>query len=189
MKFYAQYILVIFFVVLAVLLLLRFWEIHDYSNREEVKVWLNQYIADGWWRKGGLNVFVSIARASVGLLLTLLTFYAIANGFGPGTFPDSLYMSSLAFVGIIIIAVIWLFGYAFIRITEASFVRYVSQNVAYTSAIILKRAVKAKIDLGLLLLSSLFVPLLYTMLQAMLCKYCLSPSPLPHLLRHCFLRG
>ena len=72
-------------------------------------------------------------------------------------------------------------GYAFIRVTEASFIRYVSQNVAYTSMIILKRAVKAKLDLGLILLTALYMPLVYTMLEAMLCKclfVCFSDSVL-----------
>jgi hypothetical protein len=42
----------------------------------------------------------------------------------------------------------------------------VSQNVSYTSAIILKRAVKAKLDLGLLLMSCLYLPVLYNLIQA-----------------------
>jgi hypothetical protein len=42
----------------------------------------------------------------------------------------------------------------------------VSQNVSYTSAIILKRAVKAKLDLGVLLMSCLYLPVLYNLIQA-----------------------
>lgn len=171
MKFYSQYIFTIFFVVMALLFTIRFWEIHDYSNREEVKTWLNTYIADGWWRRGGLNIIMSISRALLALVLIILLLYAIPNNLGGGSIPNALYLSTIFFIGIVIIAVITLIGYYFIRITEASFTRYVSQNVAYTSAIILKRIVKAKIDIGLILLTSLYIPFLYFTLQAMLCTF------------------
>jgi Ran GTPase-activating protein (RanGAP) involved in mRNA processing and transport len=168
MKFYSQFILTVFFVVMALLLTVRFWEIHDYSNREEVKTWLQTYIADGWWRRGGLNIIINLTRALIALLLIIFVLYAIPNNLGGGSIPNALYLSTIFFVGIVILTVICLIGYYFIRITESSFTRYVSQNVAYTSAIILKRVVKAKIDLGIILLTALYMPLLYYSLQAML---------------------
>ena len=168
MKFYSQYIFTLFFVVMAVLFTVRFWEIHDYSNREEVKTWLQTYIADGWWRRGGLNIVVSITRALIALVLIIFLLYAIPNNLGGGSIPNALYLSTIFCVGMVIIAMITTIGFYFIRITEAAFTRYVSQNVAYTSAIILKRAVKAKIDIGLILLTSLFIPFVYHCIQAML---------------------
>lgn len=61
--------------------------------------------------------------------------------------------------------------------------RYVSQNVSYTSAIILKRAVKAKLDLGILLMTCLYLPVLYTLVQAVTCK---SPERMQLITRGCF---
>ena len=71
-------------------------------------------------------------------------------------------------VGACVVAVIWLIGYFGIRLTEAAFLRYVSQNVSYTSAIILKRAVKAKIDLGIVLVCVMYMPVLYTLMQSLI---------------------
>lgn len=170
MKYYSHYFLTIMFVIAGILLIIRFWEINDYSNREEVKNWLSRYIADGWWRKGGLNIAVSMTIITAAMGGFILVLYAVPKNFGSDTTANALYISSAAFFGIIIISLIWMIGYACIKVTEATFLRYVSQNVAYTSAIILKRAVKAKIDLGLVLVSALFLPLIYTMLKSILCK-------------------
>lgn len=168
---------------MAVLFTVRFWEIHDYSNREEVKTWLQTYIADGWWRRGGLNIVVSITRALIALVLIIFLLYAIPNNLGGGSIPNALYLSTIFCVGMVIIAMITTLGFYFIRITEAAFTRYVSQNVAYTSAIILKRAVKAKIDIGLMLLTSLFIPFVYYCIQAMLCTSNAASSSLLLLVR------
>lgn len=56
--------------------------------------------------------------------------------------------------------------------------RYVSQNVSYTSAIILKRAVKAKLDLGILLMCCIYMPVLFNLVQAVTCKSV--TNALPH---------
>lgn len=45
-----------------------------------------------------------------------------------------------------------------------------SQNVSYTSAIILKRAVKAKLDLGILLMCLVYMPVLFTLVQSVTSK-------------------
>jgi hypothetical protein len=54
----------------------------------------------------------------------------------------------------------------------------VSQNVSYTSAIILKRAVKAKLDLGILLMCCIYMPVLFNLVQAVTCKSV--TNALPH---------
>jgi predicted neutral ceramidase superfamily lipid hydrolase len=135
-----------------------------------VKSWLSNYVADGWWRRGSLTILISLTKAIALLASAILILYAIPNNFGSGSIPSALYLSSMALVALVIITVLWAIGYASIKLTEASFLRYVSQNVAYTSAIILKRAVKAKVDIGLILLTALYIPLIYTMLQATICK-------------------
>lgn len=52
--------------------------------------------------------------------------------------------------------------------TESIFVKYVSQNVAYTSTIILKKVVKAKTDLGICLMVMIYPPVLYTLIQSVM---------------------
>jgi hypothetical protein len=181
--YFGHYFLTILFSILAVLFAFRFWEISDYSNREEVKAWLERYIADGWWRKGGLNVWTSTTRVLLVVVLLFLVVHSIANNFTDGSLSNGLVVTTLLAIVAVLTIVIWFIGFLAIRSTEASFVRYVSQNVAYTSAIILKRAIKAKFDLGLILMCAMFVPLVYTLLQSLLCKFVaklvriLSPSP------------
>lgn len=149
----------------------RLWEIGDYSNRDEVKAWLDKYIADGWWRKGGFNIARTIAKALIIMMAVFLVMNAVANNFSQGTITNGLILSAIFVVMVSVVSIIWLIGFIGIRSTEAAFVRYVSQNVAYTSAIILKRAVKAKVDLGLVLMCSMYMPLVYTLLQSLLSKF------------------
>jgi hypothetical protein len=170
MKHFSHYFLGVFFVVMSVLFTIRFWEISDYSNRIEITKWLHRYIADGWWRRGGLGIAISTAKGCVALGCCILVINAVSRNFSSQSITTGMVVGSIFFIGVTIVVVIWALGYMGIKFTEAAFVRYVSQNVAYTSAIILKRAVKAKIDLGILLMTSLYLPVLYTLLQSLLCK-------------------
>ena len=54
---------------------------------------------------------------------------------------------------------------------EAAFVQYVSQNVNYTSTIILKRVIKSKVELSLAILILLFMPVLYNWIQSLMSKW------------------
>lgn len=164
-KHYSHYILGVVFLYMAVLLTVKFWQISDYSNRSEIKAWLKKYIADGWWRRGGLNVALSMSQGLLVMALVLLGINGLATQAADVTIPEERIVGAFIAVGVSVVFVIWVLGYAGIRFTEAAFVRYVSQNVSYTSAIILKRAVKAKIDLGLLLMCCLYMPVLYTLVQ------------------------
>lgn len=169
-KHFGHYFLTILFSIMAVAFTFRLWEISDYSNRDEVKAWLDKYIADGWWRKGGLHIAKVMAQGLAFMTLFFLVLNGIARNFSAYTITSGLILSAILSVIFAVIGFIWLIGFLGIRTTEAAFVRYVSQNVAYTSAIILKRAVKAKFDLGLILMCSMYMPLLYTLLQSLLCK-------------------
>ena len=195
-KYFSHYLLGILFLFMSVMFLLTFWQISDYSNRSEIKVWLHKYISDGWWRRGGLNVATSMARGLLLLGLIMIAMNALATAAGVETIPESRILGAFFAVAASVIAVIWFLGYIGIRFTEASFVRYVSafihhslvlrlinifpshclnryvsQNVSYTSAIILKRAVKAKLDLGILLMSLIYMPVLFTLLQSVTSKF------------------
>ena len=65
-----------------------------------------------------------------------------------------------------IFVITWLLGSYGIRAAESSFVRYVSQNVSYTSMIILKRVIKAKVELGILIMLAVYMPSLYNFTQS-----------------------
>lgn len=131
-----------------------------------IQAWLKKYIADGWWRRGGLGVALSMAQGLLLMALVLLAINALATQAAEVTLPETRIVGAFFAVGASVVFLIWIFGYIGIRFTEAAFVRYVSQNVSYTSAIILKRAVKAKLDLGILLMCCLYMPVLYTLIQS-----------------------
>jgi hypothetical protein len=155
---------------MAVLFTIRFWEISDYSNRVEVTKWLHRYVSDGWWRRGGLGVAISMAKGCLFIGLCIVIINAVSRSFSADSIATGFVVGSVFYTGVVVVVTIWFLGYLAIRTTEKAFVRYVSQNVAYTSAIILKRAVKAKFDLGIMLVCALYVPVVYTLLQSMLCK-------------------
>lgn len=169
-KFFSHYFLTIMFVGMSVLFLFRFWEITDYSDRNEVKKWLHKYIADGWWKRGGISFASSIAKGCIAIGLGILVLHSISRVFSAESLSNGLILTSSFAVFLSLTGIVWLCGYIGIKVTESAFVRFVSQNVAYTSVIILKRAVKAKFDLGLIFVISLYMPLLYTMLQSVLSK-------------------
>ena len=123
LKHYSQYFLGLFFSVMVVLFLLRFWEISDYSNRAEVKDWLHRYVADGWWRRGGLNVALSTAQGLLALVLLLLLANAIATQWAAQTIPEARVVGSSIAVGLSVVFIIWLLGCLCIRLTETAFVR------------------------------------------------------------------
>jgi hypothetical protein len=123
-KYYSHYLLGILFLVMAVLFTIRFWEISDFSNRAEIKVWLHKYVSDGWWRRGGLNVAISMSKGLLALGVILLAFNAFATQASAATFPENRIIGSCIAVGISVVFIIWLLGYIFIRFTEAAFVRY-----------------------------------------------------------------
>jgi uncharacterized membrane protein (DUF485 family) len=123
LKHYAHYVLGIEFLVMAVLFTIYFWQISDYSNRSEVKAWLHKYISDGWWRRGGLNVAASMAKGLIGMALVLLVINAFATQLAAETLPESRVAGGVLAVAIVVVLIIWLIGYIFIRFTEAAFVR------------------------------------------------------------------
>lgn len=128
LKHYSHYILGIEFLAMAVLFTIYFWQISDYSNRSEVKVWLHKYISDGWWRRGGLNVAASMAKGLLALALVLLVVNAFATQLSADTLPESRVVGGFFAVAVAVVLVIWLVGYTFIRFTEAAFVRYVGST-------------------------------------------------------------
>lgn len=170
-KFTAHFALGPFFFVLAVLFAFFFWEIGDYSNRNEMKEWLARYVADGWWRRGGLGIALSVGKGYLCLCALFLLLFVTAREFDPQfALPSPDIFGGAVMLGVAIVLVMWLLGYLGVRQTEAAFLRYVSQNASYTSQIVLKRAVKSKTELGLALTLLIYVPCLYTLMQAVIGK-------------------
>jgi uncharacterized membrane protein (DUF485 family) len=88
-----------------------------------MKVWLHRYIADGWWRRGGLNIAISMGLGLLALALVLLVVNAFATQVSAVTVPETRILGGFLAVGVAVVLVIWLVGYIFIRFTEAAFVR------------------------------------------------------------------
>lgn len=122
-KYFSHYILGIVFLVMSVLFTIYFWQISDYSNRSEIKKWLHKYISDGWWRRGGLNVAISMARGLIVMGLVLLAINALATQASVDTIPEGRIIGGFLAVALCVVLGIWLIGYIFIRFTEAAFIR------------------------------------------------------------------
>jgi hypothetical protein len=147
---------------MAVLFTLTFWEIKDYTDRFETRMWLHNYIIDGWWRRGGVRVAINIFKGCAAISFFVFIIFVIAQGgFNNNAVPEARMNGGvLAILGSVVF-IIWLIGYLLLRSTESAFMRFVSQNVSYTSTIILKKVVKSKVELGLGLMFILYSPILY----------------------------
>ena len=112
-------------------------------------------------------VAVNTLRGLLMLAFVVFVLYASAHQFNASALPDSRVVGS--FLGLLccVVTIVWILGYFYIRGTEMAFVRYVSQNVSYTSAMILKKAVKTKVEIGILLMLIVFTPVCYNLLQSL----------------------
>ena len=191
-KHWTHFFLGPLFVILAAVLTFYLWEISDYSNRGEVRKWLSRFVSDGWWRRGGWDIVRFTILCYLLFAFSAWLLFALAMQFNQswvmtyilGLFSAALCNSSsllhlnkvppadvlgtVFLLGLSVTFLTWLLSYMGIRMTEAAFLRYVSQNVSYTSQIILKRAVKSKIELGILLMSLMYMPVLYTLIQSVI---------------------
>lgn len=165
-RYFSHFVLGMLFAVMAVLLTLRLWKINDYTDRKEVRHWIKNNVADGWWRRGALHIVISMAKALLFTVGFLLVIHFITSQ--SAAFPDTTIVLVILAICASILFIIWLLGFCAIRAAENSFVRYVSQNVNYTSTIILKRVIKAKVELGIALMLIIFMPVLYSWLQGII---------------------
>lgn len=152
--------------IMAVLFTLRLWQIHDYTDRSEVRSWLASYIADGWWRRGLAKVSWSISKGALAMSGFAFLLFAMAREFTVNAVPDSRMYGGAVSMLLSFVALGTFLGALGISAAEGSFVRYVSQNVSYTSIIILKRVIKSKVDIGILLMLVLYMPSLYNFIQS-----------------------
>lgn len=168
LKYFGQYFYGIMFGVMAVLFTLRFWEIHDYTDRDELRNWLRDYISDGWSRRGGLRFITSVLKACAATLSLAWLLFTAAREMNINAMPEPRMIGGgLALVAVTLFLLL-LVGYPLFRAVEGAFTTYVSQNVAYSSTIILKRVLKAKTELGLCLMVALYSPMLYFFTQALI---------------------
>ena len=166
-KSYAHYFMGFGFYVLAYFFLLRLWEITDYTDRKVVRKWLKMYIGDGWWYKGGLHIVISMTKACIVLFILMYGMYQISQQ-SSIDLPGPLVFGTVFAANVIAIVVIFLLAVLIIKNAENSFVQYVSQNVNYTSTIILKRVIKAKVECCICLIMCLFMPVLYTLMKSLI---------------------
>lgn len=153
--------------VMTFLFMLQFWEIRDYTNRHFVRNWISNYIADGWIYKGGLNIVKCTLYGCMGGISIFVLIYIFSKQ-GNFVAPSLFEITTLLCLVFVIVGVIAMIAYNFIKNAETSFVRYVSQNVNYTSAIILKRVVKSKLEMALILIILLYMPILYVYIQSVM---------------------
>ena len=169
MKYFTQFFLAILFVVMAVLYTFGLWEIKDYTDTHEVQRWLKAYVADGWYRRGGLNLAYCITKGFIAMSLFVLILWSISNQLAsPASVPTMSMLSLSMALYLSVLSILWFIGYRALKATEGAFIRYVSQNVAYTSAIILKRVVKSKLETGIVLMFLLYMPALYVFMQSII---------------------
>jgi len=139
---------------------LKFWEIKDYTDRRDVRQWLARNIADGWWRRG-LAVFTwSMIKGLLFMGCFALLMFAMARQFNVNSTPTASMLGGAVAIFASTVGVIYTIGYIGMKASESVFVRYVSQNVSYTSSIILKRVVKSKVDIGIMLMFMVYMPAL-----------------------------
>lgn len=155
------------FFVMAIFFILKFWSISDYTNREEVQKWLENYIADGWIYRGGFALMISILRGCLAVTILGAMLFIVAREFTVNSLPEPRIVGSFVIVIVSVSVVIWFLGYELMKATERAFTRYVSQNVSYTSSIILKRVLKSKIELGIAFLILLYLPFLSNLVHAL----------------------
>jgi Ran GTPase-activating protein (RanGAP) involved in mRNA processing and transport len=164
----AHYMLGILFAGVFVVFTLKMWQILDWTDRSEVRTWLGRYIADGWWRKGGFMVAVNIFMSILAVLVAYYLIFAIAREVDINAIPEARVAGGVVVTVVCAVCTVWFIGYCGIRATEIAFIRYVSQNVSYTSVMVLKKAVKAKIEVGFSLMIVVFCPVLYNLTQSLI---------------------
>ena len=84
--------------------------------------------------------------------------YVIARQFSSISFPSGTIVAGVFILSTCVVLLVTIFAMSMIRSAEAAFVRYVSQNVGYTSTMILKRVIKAKTEVGLAFMLIMYLP-------------------------------
>jgi len=159
-KNYSHFFLSAVAVSMFFLFTLKFWEIKDYTDRVDIRRWLALNIADGWWRRG-LAVFTwSMVKGLLFMSCFALFMFALAREMNVNSTPTANMLGGGIAIFLSTVGLIYTIGYIGMKAAESVFVRYVSQNVSYTSSIILKRVVKAKVDIGIMLMFIVYMPAL-----------------------------
>lgn len=165
-KQFSHFVLSALFVIMVVFFTLGMWEIKDYSDRKEIREWMREYVADGWWRRGLFNTVLRLGQGCFAMLAFSFGLFAVARGLNVNSLPEDATVGCALAIVTSVLATAWVVGYMALRATEVTFVRYVSQNVSYTSSIILKRVVKAKVNIGLCFMLILYMPALHIFVQS-----------------------
>jgi len=105
-----------------------------------------------------VHVAITMAKACFATFMLACALYIIARQFSPISFPSGTIVAGVFILSTSVVLIVTLLAMSMIRSAEAAFVRYVSQNVGYTSTMILKRVIKAKTEVGLALMMITYLP-------------------------------
>ena len=78
-----------FFIVMIFLFLFRFWEIKDYTDKEELERWLKIYAGKKYWRIGGIRVFSHLFKGCFLFVLWIFFLYSLSKQFTANAIPES----------------------------------------------------------------------------------------------------
>lgn len=112
-----------------------------------------------------VHVLLLMSRAVLSAALFMFVIYVTSRQLGTHSLPTSQMAVAVIAVGACVIIVVTAATLSFIRSAELAFTRYVSQNVGYTSTMILKRVIKAKVEVGICLMLLLYMPVLNVFVQ------------------------
>jgi len=124
-----------------------------------------------------------VLKSLLFILLFLLLFFFTTQSFF-NFIPDERHVGATIWIATAVCIFTIAASYLGLRAVAKVFVRYVSQNVNYTSTIILKRVIKAKIEIGLVMFYLLYPPVLYNLVQSVIGK-----DALPFLRQPCAQRN
>ena len=167
-KYFSHFFLGPFFLVLSIILLLRVWEVKDYTDSKGLRVWLAKYILDGWWRRGSFSVAWTLIQGILSMAFVLVFLQLLTKQANNNSVPESRMLGTFLIIAAAVLCIIWLFAYYLLSNTESVFKKYVSQNVNYTSSMIFKKVIKTKVELAMLLMLLIFTPTLYNATQSII---------------------
>ena len=156
------------FSLLAILLTLFFWTIHDYSDQNEVRQWLSTYVDKAWLIRGAGGVVLRFLQLV--FLCVALTIFAlgIASGMSAQTLSDTRITGILVAISVLFLVLGFIVSALFLLSVRSLFLKYASQSADHTSVIILKEVLKTKTEIGILFMLAMLMPALDVLTQSIM---------------------
>lgn len=162
----SEFVLAIYFIIVAVLFTILYWEILDYADKMEVSKWLRQYATNLWLRTGGVySLFLVLMMISV-FYVSFVFVLAMSNEFqfSPFFYSNTIYFLTLISVSVLILSWISILISLFlVRLIYSYF-----SSINYDKTLILKQLTKSKVEIGIALMLILYMPIFYEFIQALI---------------------